>query len=472
MFSKTSFTCIIATFFLFVSINAEDFLVQLQTKNHQLLRLHLEGLGFDVVGYNSDTSELGVITTNPRSLEQMSVQLARNEALQFSVQSVVADQPYLQHRTEEKSFYNVQEMNSALMELQKNYPQWAKVYNLNEWLGVENTAEGRALYALQVSTAPDALEDEAKVLVIGMHHCRELMTHHAVLDGARDLLKGAKEGNSEYLACIENAAVWFVPVVNPDGLEHVMNASRMWRKNRRHNGDGSMGVDLNRNYSFQWGFCGNNSSSGYSNVYRGPSASSEPEVQVMDKLNAKLKAMYIISYHSYGDEILYAYRCGKMAEANIHYTIRDELAKELGFGKRVASSSGEDYEHHYNHHGSISYLLEIGRSFQPSFSTYQNSVWPRVQKALPFFVRQLQQPTLHLRVTDKKSSIPLEANVTIDEIQFQEGEKRVADEFGSIRWRLAPGKYKVTIDMAGYKGHKLDVVVGQKTSSHNIQLEK
>src|SRR5258708_19706093 len=47
--------------------------------------------------------------------------------------------------------------------------------------------------------------------------------------------------------------IWVIPVLNPDGYEYTATTNRYWLKNRRDNGDGTFGVDLNRNYSYQWG---------------------------------------------------------------------------------------------------------------------------------------------------------------------------------------------------------------------------
>src|SRR2546428_3933704 len=54
-------------------------------------------------------------------------------------------------------------------------------------------------------------------------------------------------------AILARANLWFVPIVNPDGLEYARQVDTTWRKNRRDNGDGTVGVDLNRNYGYMWG---------------------------------------------------------------------------------------------------------------------------------------------------------------------------------------------------------------------------
>jgi hypothetical protein len=48
------------------------------------------------------------------------------------------------------------------------------------------------------------------------------------------------------------------PLVNPDGYEFSRTTYRYWRKNRRNNGKGIFGVDLNRNWASRWGEIGIN----------------------------------------------------------------------------------------------------------------------------------------------------------------------------------------------------------------------
>ncbi|MBO6943832.1 MAG: HYR domain-containing protein, partial [Psychroserpens sp.] len=91
---------------------------------------------------------------------------------------------------------------------------------------------------------------------------------------------------------VDNNELYFVPVVNPDGLrwnEHLSSSGGgLQRKNLRPNTGGTgntsnnRGVDLNRNFDYFWGI-NNIGSSGTqtSSTYRGPSPESEPETQIM-----------------------------------------------------------------------------------------------------------------------------------------------------------------------------------------------
>ncbi|KAJ3110427.1 hypothetical protein HDU96_006624 [Phlyctochytrium bullatum] len=111
---------------------------------------------------------------------------------------------------------------------------------------------------------------------------------------------------------LDSAQLIVVPMMNIDGIKYTWGGSRLWRKNRRpikKDIFGSVGVDLNRNWPAHWGE-GGSSTSPYSDVYMGPSAGSEPEVQVLMKFftNDKHKRLVGgIDFHSYSQLVLRPY---------------------------------------------------------------------------------------------------------------------------------------------------------------------
>ena len=101
--------------------------------------------------------------------------------------------------------------------------------------------------------------------------------------------------------------MWVAPMVNPDGHEHTRTQDRLWRKNRRRNPDGSIGVDPNRNYGYMWGTLNVNTSSHVpvDETYVGPRAFSEPETRAVRNLVARELFGGVLTYHSYSQLILY-----------------------------------------------------------------------------------------------------------------------------------------------------------------------
>src|SRR5262245_25584780 len=141
------------------------------------------------------------------------------------------------------------------------------------------SVENRDVWAIKISDHPGTDENEPEVRIDSLHHAREPVSMEMTLFFMDWLLTNyGTDPLATYL--VDEREIYLVPIVNPDGYEYNRQTNPqgggLWRKNRRNNGGGSFGVDLNRNYSYQWG---GNGSSGDSNseTYRGPSPFSEPE---------------------------------------------------------------------------------------------------------------------------------------------------------------------------------------------------
>ncbi len=169
---------------------------------------------------------------------------------------------------------------------------------------------GSNIYALTIS-APDlagnARADRPVVLWNGTQHAREWISPMTVSYLASKLVDDY--GNDQRVTDIlRSARIVIVPVVNPDGYLYTWSTERYWRKNRRNNGNGTFGVDLNRNWGYEWGGQGASSFSG-DDTYHGASAFSEPETQTMRDLAMSYGNDLVahIDYHSYSQLILWPF---------------------------------------------------------------------------------------------------------------------------------------------------------------------
>ncbi|WP_417558182.1 M14 family zinc carboxypeptidase [Mesoflavibacter zeaxanthinifaciens] len=117
---------------------------------------------------------------------------------------------------------------------------------------------------------------------------------------------------------VDNNELYFVPVVNPDGLrwnEHLnSNGGGLQRKNLRpntgstSNTTANRGVDLNRNFDYYWGYNNIGSSGTPSNgTYRGPAPSSEPETQIMEDFILSRNFQTAVWNHSYANSVPHPY---------------------------------------------------------------------------------------------------------------------------------------------------------------------
>jgi hypothetical protein len=190
---------------------------------------------------------------------------------------------------------------AAFQALAAAYPSLTKM----ETIGYSH--EGYALFALKVSDDADTEDPtEPEVLITGAHHAREPIGPTLCREHATRLLENYGTDPDDTRR-VDETEIWYVPIVNPDGYRYNETySSGMWRKNRRNNGDGSYGVDLNRNYGYQWGY-DNSGSSPYTGdeTYRGPSAFSEPEIQAVRDFCNDHEFAVALNYHSYGNYLLY-----------------------------------------------------------------------------------------------------------------------------------------------------------------------
>jgi hypothetical protein len=192
---------------------------------------------------------------------------------------------------------------------------------------IGTTWEGRTIYGIKVSDNVTTTEDEPRVLYVGNHHAREVITVEIPLYILYHLVDNyGSDPRITYL--VNNREFWIIPTLNPDGLEYVYNIGD-WRKNRRNNGDGTYGVDLNRNYGYMWGYDDIGSSPDtYDETYRGPYGFSEPETQALRDFCENIQFSTGISYHSHGDLIIYPWGYDYIIneEAPVFQRLADSMA--------------------------------------------------------------------------------------------------------------------------------------------------
>lgn len=166
------------------------------------------------------------------------------------------------------------------------------------------TGEGRPILIAKLGAAA-ADPSRPNVLFMATYHAREWAATEMALR-LMEYLADSLPLQPGGAALLASRDVWVLPVVNPDGYQYTFTTERLWRKNRRANGDGTFGVDLNRNHAGFWGF-DNLGSSGTtaSEIYRGPAASSEPETRAVEAFHRAFPPVASISYHTYTGAVLY-----------------------------------------------------------------------------------------------------------------------------------------------------------------------
>ena len=203
-------------------------------------------------------------------------------------------------------FFTLTEMQNILDSMSLLYPN---LITVKQAAGGIQSIEGRNIWYLKISDNPSQDETEPEILYTALHHAREPQSLSQLIFYMWYLLENYNS-DAEVKAIVDNTEMFFIPCINPDG--YVFNATNspngggMWRKNRRINGGNTFGIDLNRNYGYNWGY-DNFGSSPVSNsdVYRGPSAFSEPETQAVRNFCNGRQFKAALNAHSFGNHLIY-----------------------------------------------------------------------------------------------------------------------------------------------------------------------
>jgi len=174
----------------------------------------------------------------------------------------------------------------------------AKLVELEPW-----SVEGRPLLAVRLN-GPGWTPGAPRLVFTYTVHAREWISTMAGVYAVETTLANL-EAHPEFYA---NLSLTFVPVSNPDGFIHSAVHDRYWRKNKATHLE-CEGVDLNRNFNFQWGRQygpEDSSDEGYDcgEVFSGPSPASEPETRALQGLLEEAPLSVHLDFHSCGGFIL------------------------------------------------------------------------------------------------------------------------------------------------------------------------
>ncbi|MEU6993647.1 M14 family zinc carboxypeptidase [Streptomyces sp. NPDC046465] len=185
---------------------------------------------------------------------------------------------------------------------------------LTKVVSIGKTLKGQDILALKLSKGAKKTKDGAKpsTLYMSNQHAREWITPEMTRRLMHYYLDNYGK-DQRVTKLVDSTELWFVLSANPDGYDftHAAAANRQWRKNLRDvDGDGKItpgdGVDLNRNFSYKWGYDNEGSSpDSSSETYRGTGPISEPETKAIDGFQKRIGFTYGVNYHSAAELLLY-----------------------------------------------------------------------------------------------------------------------------------------------------------------------
>jgi hypothetical protein len=295
------------------------------------------------------------------------------------------------------------------------------------------TEEGRPIEWVKISDFPEEDEDgEPQMLYTALHHAREPISMTQMIYFMWFVLEHYSE-DPEIRHLVDNVELYFIPCINPDGYlynqEMRPEGGGLWRKNRRNNGDGTFGVDLNRNYGHEWGH-DNAGSSGatQSEVYRGPSAFSEPETQAVRAFVQDHDFKLALNYHSWGGFLIYpfGYTPQPAEDVDVFRQLGNLLTSEnryvYGTGLETVSypTNGDADDWMYGSHEGKESIF----SMTPEVGTEEHSFWPAAED-----VEELCQLTLNQNL---KAAFFLLNSALV----FDESESYLTNKQGSLPFSL------------------------------------
>lgn len=417
---------------------------------------------FDIAGADHQSGRIQIIAKQEELLRLKELNL-NFEILEDS-ESILRD-------SDLQNYTDPEEMEQFLFNIASQYPDLMELVLLRNDL-----FEGHNLWAVKITSSKKSTPKPV-FLMDGQHHAREVMTAEITKDAIEYLLSnyGKDERVTKWVDEIE---IWIVPIVNPDGAAFVFRQNPWWRKNRHP----QCAVDLNRNYPITWNKCRGSSGNCTDETYRGQSAGSEPETQGMVALMHTLRPQFYLTYHSYGQYIIYPYGCDYTPEDNTFYEIAQGLNAILeddngNRGRyRVGTSfntlyvtDGTSDDEPYAKYGGFPFTIEVNSDrsggFQPNYTKWRDITVQRQRVAWAYFLEKtLNAPQIKGTVYNAFTKKPLEnVQFTVEGIKWDVFEEaRKSDERGRFFFIAQKNKeYTLNFTKDGYFEYQVKVQVGE-----------
>ena len=349
----------------------------------EISRLNQEGIGTTVV--IEDVSKF----YTDRLAQEKNMKIKRNRDEEWTV-------PENWEYGSMGGYYTLDEVYRELDSMAAKYPD---LITVREAISDDTlTEENRKMWWVKISDNPQTDEEEPEILYTAVHHAREVMSVQQLVFYMWYVLENY-ETDSVIHYIVDNTQMYFIPVLNPDGYEYNHttnpNGGGMWRKNRRDNGDGTYGVDLNRNYGYYWGYNDIGSSPYTSDeTYRGVAAFSESETKnIRDFCNAH-EFLFTINYHSYSNLLLspWGYTSNLPPDNDNFLAFADYMTMENNYtygpaNVTIYEVNGDSDDWMYGEQDTkdaiYAFTAEVGNS--------NDGFWPPVSRIIPLCQNQMWQ---------------------------------------------------------------------------------
>ena len=366
---------------------------------------------------------------------------------------------------------------AELQQIELDYPDICKLYDIGESQGKLYSDAGNSNYddyyhevwALKVSDNVENEEDEPCVYYMGAHHAREPISTEVSMAVLNHILDNYGI-DPTITDNVDNTQIWFVPIINPNGHKIVTDEDNLWwRKNIRDNDENGFitpsggydypdGVDLNRNYGFEWGYVGA-SGNPENQLYHGPYAFSEPELIATKELMESHHFVAGFNYHSHGEQVLFPFGYNNGVTAPDHDALEElaiAVAAPMGYTPQEAwelypaMGTAEDFS--YGMHGTFSFCVELATEFIPPAAQVPSICNENIIPAM-ILLDRVNYSALTGHITDFNTGEPVQAEIFVEGVD-DTGVFRYPytsnEDFGTYYRLLTDGSYNVTFSAYGY----------------------
>ena len=369
-------------------------------------------------------------------------------------------------------YHTYDEILAQLQDWNLRYPQIMKIISIGK-----TQQHQRNIYAFKISDNADMNEEEPRVHFSGAIHGHEIMGTEICMALIQQLVEKYQQDEkiSNYVNSLE---IWFIPVINVDGYQSATHIDPLWRKNARDNdGDGKLspadGVDLNRNFDYNWKTSGSNNPS--SKYYRGTAPFSESETKALAQFVKEQKFVFSITYHSAEARVYYPWRDGEPGNykfapqddllTNIANNIADRIKciNESYVYQAVRNVRHECYttNYYYSALGTIDFMVEVGKYDYVYPQPILNKIIEHNLDGAYYLLDRTMGPGLTGKVTNAETGQPIEAGIHLLEYDNSEIQPRKTDpKTGRFYRALEQGSYQILITAEGMQSQKfLKVIV-------------
>jgi carboxypeptidase T len=325
-------------------------------------------------------------------------------------------------------YFQYDEMLVILDWMKTNYPN---IISKIDTIKGYKTYDGNVIHYLKVSDNPDQKEDEPEVLYTALHHAREPNSLSQMIFYLWYLLENYNT-NPEIKYLVDNTEMYFIPCVNPDGYKfnekNNPQGGGLWRKNTRKDDTGKVqGVDLNRNYGYEWGYDNTGSSILPSDAtYRGPSAFSEPETSAIREFCVSHNFKIALNYHTFGNYVIHPWGYSDLPTdedaifKGMGEVMNENATFKLGTATEtvqyIVNGTSDDYMYGDEIEKNKTYSMtpEIGPSFWPAKKDidFLNKTCVKMNLALPRLVNSYLEHKVVFALNDYKLIDTINVNIT------------------------------------------------------------